>query len=181
MKVDATRNQVILLHPRHAVLVTCRGRDGRDNIIAVSWCTPLSRKPPLVGISIAPKRFSHGLIRESGEFIVNIPTMEILERLHYCGTHSGRDVDKFEACGFTKLPGRRVKASAIAECIAHLECKVVKSVEAGDHTFFIGEVVEAYADEGVFDGAYLKPEDIRFVFHLGGNAYTTNISEVRRV
>jgi flavin reductase (DIM6/NTAB) family NADH-FMN oxidoreductase RutF len=163
-----------LLHPRPVVLVSCVDPNtGKPNIITVAWSLPLSVNPPLVGISIALKRYSHELIQKSGEFVVNIPTMEILEKVAGCGSVSGKNVDKFSRFGLTPKQARVIKAPAIEECVAYLECKLIDAVKTGDHTFFVGEVVAAYAEEGVFESGMIDLKKVRGVYHLGGRVYCT--------
>ena len=113
-----------LLHPMHTVLVSCVGKDGKPNIITLAWAIPTSINPPLVAVSIAPKRHSHILIEETKEFVINIPTVKILKETLFCGRVSGRGHDKFKEAGFTPLPAKKVKPPIIKECVAHLECKL---------------------------------------------------------
>jgi flavin reductase (DIM6/NTAB) family NADH-FMN oxidoreductase RutF len=133
---------------------------------------PTSINPSLVAISVAPKRYSHGLIKETKEFVVNIPTMEILDEIVFCGTESGRYHDKFKETGLTPLPAKRVKPPIIKECVAHLECKLYSQFATGDHTIFVGEVVEAYADKEAFNGTY-NIEKTKMVFHVGEDEFAT--------
>ncbi|MDI6805759.1 MAG: flavin reductase family protein, partial [Candidatus Bathyarchaeia archaeon] len=136
-----------LLHPMHTVLVSCIGKAGKPNIITLAWAMPTSINPPLVAISIAPRRYSHALIEETKEFVVNIPTMEILRETLFCGRRSGRDLDKFKEAGLTPAPAKKVKPPIIKECVAHLECRLHSQFTIGDHTIFIGEIVEAYVEK----------------------------------
>lgn len=176
-KVDVSLSLAYrLLYPRNTVLVSCVDRTGKANIITLAWSMPLSHNPPLVGVSIAPERYSHRLIEQTGEFVVNVPTMEIVKETLWCGKVSGRDEDKFGLARLTPMPAERVKAPIIKECVAHLECKLSKQVEIGDHTLFVGEVVAAHVDRGVFtrkyDLAKVKP-----VYHAGGDEFVTVKSE----
>ena len=166
-----------LLHPRNTILVSCAGKDGKSNIITLAWSMPVSLNPPLVAVSIAPKRYSHKLIEESKEFVINIPTMEIVKETLYCGRVSGRNVDKFKEAKLTATPAKKVKAPIIKECIAHLECVVDQQIKAGDHTIFLGRVVAAYANDGVFSETF-DIKKAKLVYHLGGDAFTTTSDEV---
>lgn len=161
-----------LLHPMHTVLVSCIDKEGKPNIITLAWAMPTSINPPLVAISIAPKRHSHTLIEEIKEFVINIPTMNILERTLFCGRRSGRDYDKFKEANLTPLPAKKVKPPMIKECVAHLECKLHSQFPAGDHTIFVGEIVEAYTNKEVFKDKY-DLEKARMIFHLGENDFAT--------
>jgi flavin reductase (DIM6/NTAB) family NADH-FMN oxidoreductase RutF len=159
-----------LLHPMHTVLVSCIGKAGKPNITTLAWAMPTSINPPLLAISLAPKRHSHTLIEESGEFIVNIPTLELLQAVYACGSFTGRSFDKFKKANLTPMPAKKVKAPAIRECIAHLECSVDSKFTTGDHTVFVGKILEAYADMGVFTESY-DLKKARMLFHAGGNNF----------
>lgn len=161
-----------LLHPRNTVLLTCTGKDSKPNVLTLTWATPTSHSPPLVAVSISPKRYSHRLIEESGEFTINIPTMEIIDKVLKCGRVSGRSVDKFSEAGLTPVPGERVKAPMIRECVAHLECKVVDKVTPGDHTLFVGEVLAGRAVRELFDKDF-NVDRFRPVLHIGGDSFVT--------
>lgn len=117
----------------------------RDNIITLAMCHVFSFRPPLLGIGVAPRRYSYGLLKASKDFAVNIPSKEMLRAVQICGTKSGRSTDKFEAAGLTREKAERISAPLIAECPVNIECVKVKEVEAGDHTWFIGEIVAARA------------------------------------
>ncbi len=160
-----------LLHPMHTVLVSCIGNSNKANITTVAWAMPTSMNPPLLAISLGAGRHSHALIEESGEFVVNIPTMEILQAVYACGSLTGRSFDKFKKANLTPIPAKKVKAPAIQECIAHLECEVDGQFTTGDHTIFVGKILEAYADMGVFaDGGY-DIKRVRMLYHAGGNNF----------
>jgi len=159
-----------LLHPMHTVIVSCVGKEGKPNITTLAWAMPTSINPPLVAISLAPTRHSHKLIEETGEFIVNIPTIEILKAVYACGSLTGRSFDKFKKANLTPIPAKKVTAPAIRECIAHLECSVEDKFTTGDHTVFVGKILEAYADTGVFTESY-DLKKARMLYHGGGNNF----------
>lgn len=119
----------------------------KDNIITLAMCHVFSFKPPLIGVGIGPKRFSHGLFKESKDFAVNIPDRSMLRAVEICGSKSGRKVDKFDAAGLTREKAAKITAPLIAECPVNMECVKVKEVDAGDHTWFIGEIVAARREE----------------------------------
>jgi flavin reductase (DIM6/NTAB) family NADH-FMN oxidoreductase RutF len=167
----------LLMHPRHTVLVTSMDEEGTPNIITLAWSMVTSFTPPMVAISVAPARYSHDLIKNGGEFVVNIPPMEIVGETLFCGRNSGKAVDKFAASGLTPLPSSQVRPPWIKECVAHLECKVVNEVSTGDHTIFVGEVLEAGVDEGLFENGF-DPDKIRPIFHMGHDDFVTISPEV---
>ena len=166
-----------LLHPMHTVLVSCVGKRGRPNIITLAWAMPTSINPQLVAASIRPERHSFALIEETKEFVVNIPTIDILKETLFCGRRSGKDYDKFKETNLTPLPARKVKPPIIKECVAHLECKLHSQFTTGDHTIFVGEIVEAYANQEAFTDKY-NLKNARMIFHLGGNEFVTLGSRV---
>lgn len=150
MKVDV--EYLEFMWPMRHFLITCGDWRGKSNIIAISFCMPVSKEPPLIACAIGKGAYSRELISSSGEFVVNVPTKDLKPQIYYCGFHSGSKVDKFRETGLTPKPARRVRAPIIEECVAHMECEVRREIEAGDKVLFIGEVVEAYADEAVARG-----------------------------
>jgi len=153
------------VYPTPAGLVTSVDADGKPNIITLGEIFNLSiREPVWVGIAIREATYSHGLIKQQGEFVVNLPTAAILDKVLGCGSCSGRDgIDKFEKFGLTSLPAKHVKPPLIAECPVNLECKVVAFYNVGDHDLFIGEVLvehidkDALTEDGKRDMAKLDP------------------------
>lgn len=140
------------IYPSPAALITSASVDGKANIITLGEVYNLSiSKPVIVGISIAKPRHSHKLISESREYVVNLPTTRILEKVDRCGSMSGRDVDKFAEIGLTPVPALKVSPPLIAECPVNLECKVIGIQEIGDHDMFMGEVIVEHIDEEILD------------------------------
>lgn len=127
----------------------------KDNIITLAMCHVFSFRPPLIGVGIGPRRFSHGLFKESKDFAVNIPDRSMLRAVQICGSKSGRNVDKFEAAGLTRESAAKISAPLIAECPVNIECVKVREVDAGDHTWFIGEIVAARREESYDKAAML--------------------------
>lgn len=140
------------VYPTPAGLVTSVDRQGRPNIITLGEIYNLSiREPVMVGIGIAPQRYSHQLISETREFVVNLPTVELLEKVDRCGSVSGRDADKFALTGLTPLPARVVRPPLIEECPVNIECQLVEVVRTSDHDLFIGNVVAVHVDAECLD------------------------------
>jgi len=164
-----------VMGPRPAVLVISISSDGKANGMIAAWTTPLSFDPPLVGVSIGVNRYTCQLIRESGEYTLNILDKRYLKQIHFFGTVSGRDRDKFRECGLTLKKSRKVKVPHVAEAIGVVECRVEKEVATGDHIFFIGRVLEAYAKKGPYDHGedLYRPEKAKIPLYLGGAYYVT--------
>lgn len=160
------------LYPVPAALITCADGNGQQNIVTLAWVGTVCSDPPLVAIGINPKRHSHQLIKDSGEFVVNLPRASQVHETDYCGTRSGRDIDKFEGTGFTTAPASQVKAPLIAECPVALECKVRQTLSLGSHDVFIGEVVAVQADEDVLVGQRLDPGRLSPLAYVAGTYWT---------
>lgn len=161
-----------LINSGNLLLVTS-GYAGARNVLTLAWSSPLSNDPPLVGISIAAGHHTTGLIRQSGEFALNVPDSCLMDAVLYCGKHSGRDVDKFQNTGLTPRRANRLEhVPVIAECPGVLECRLVQQVEVGDHIMFVGEVVYALAEEGIFDEVW-DTARVALLYHLGGDHFIT--------
>jgi flavin reductase (DIM6/NTAB) family NADH-FMN oxidoreductase RutF len=132
---------------------------------------PASIDPVLVVVSIGCARYSHGIIKRAKEFVINLPTVDQLYLVRTAGTVSGRDEDKFEGFGMTPEPSMHLSVPRIAECPAHLECRLVGRHRCGDHSLFVGEVVGAFATKEIFDGCLLVDGGARMLHHLGGSHF----------
>lgn len=140
-----------MLYPLPAVMVSCQ-RDGeKPNIITVAWAGTICSTPAMVSISVRKERHSHSIIKESGEFVINLTTKDLVFATDYCGVKSGRDTDKFKDMGLTPSPSHKVKAPGIKESPVNLECKVVDVKELGSHDMFIAEVLAVQVDEAYMD------------------------------
>lgn len=136
-----------MLYPLPVVMVSAADKEGRDDIITVAWAGTVCTNPPMVSISIRPERYSYHMIRETGEFVINLTTEELAFATDYCGVKSGRDVDKFKETGLTREKAEKVKAPMIAEAPVSIECKVKEIRELGSHHMFIAQVAAVHADE----------------------------------
>ncbi|MFX0206868.1 MAG: flavin reductase family protein [Candidatus Hodarchaeota archaeon] len=137
------------LCPRLTILVSS-GTIKEPNALAVAWSCPLSVDPPLIGVSITKKRFSHELISQYKDFVVNIPNITQVEGSYYIGSISGRkEPQKLKQAGFTVEASNKVKAPRIKECLINIECELQRIIITGDHDFFIGEVVEVIIDDTI--------------------------------
>jgi flavin reductase (DIM6/NTAB) family NADH-FMN oxidoreductase RutF len=121
--------------------------EGKMNIIAIGMFAFFSGNPSLVGIGVAPSRYSYDLIRKSREYVVNLVDERLMEAVRICGERSGRDTDKFKLAKLTPVKGVRVSAPYIQESPVNIECKVAQEVETGDHTWFIGEVQTTHVNK----------------------------------
>ena len=140
-----------MLYPLPVVMVSAADKEGRDDIITVAWAGTVCTNPPMVSISIRPERYSYHMIRETGEFVINLTTEELAFATDYCGVKSGRDVDKFKETGLTREKAEKVNAPMIAEAPVSIECKVKEIRELGSHHMFIAQVAAVHADEKYMD------------------------------
>lgn len=139
-----------LLAPVPAALVTCGTMDS-PNVLTIGWTGIVCTRPPMTYISVRPERYSHDIIKESGEFVINLTTSSMCRITDFCGVKSGRDVNKIEVCGLHTVPAKIVSAPLIEECPVSLECRVTESKLLGSHTMFLAEIVGIDADEKYLD------------------------------
>ena len=161
-----------MLYPLPAVMVSCAGKAlqqspgdpsqqdpskqagdpvQRPNILTVAWAGTICSDPAMVSISIRPERYSYELIRESGAFVINLTTKQLVKAMDFCGVRSGRDVDKFREMHLTALPGNKVAAPLIAESPVNIECSVQQIIELGSHHMFLARVEAVDIDERLMD------------------------------
>lgn len=145
-------NPGTLLAPVPAVLVSCARKGEKPNAVTIAWAGTVNSDPPMCSISVRPERYSHDIIEETGEFVINLCGQGQLKATDWCGVKSGRDFDKFRECGLTaaEVPGMDA-APAIAECPIYLACKVRKVERLGSHDLYIGEVVSVGVSDTLLD------------------------------
>lgn len=140
-----------MLYPVPAVLVSCRDKKGNDNVLTVAWAGSICSDPAMLSISVRKERYSYPMIKESGEFVVNLTTKELVRATDYCGVKSGREEDKFAAAGLTKGEAEKINAPIIMESPVNLECRVVNVLELGSHDMFLAEVVNVQVSDEYMD------------------------------
>lgn len=141
-----------MLCPVPAVMVSCASEKDRPNIITIAWAGTVCSQPPMVSVAVRKERFSHHILMNSGEFVVNLMGEGQLRAMDYCGVKSGRDEDKFSACGLTQTEVAELQyAPAIAECPLYLACKTEQVLELGSHDLFLGRIVGMGVQEELLD------------------------------
>ena len=140
-----------MLYPLPVVMISVADKDGNANIITVAWAGTICTNPPMVSISVRPERYSYEMIKQTGEFVINLTTKDLAFATDYCGVKSGRDVDKFKEMGLTPVPADKVKAPLIKESPINIECRVTEVKRLGSHDMFLAEVVAVHADEMYMD------------------------------
>ncbi len=140
----------VLEAPLPPVLVSC-GDEKTPNVLTVAWTGILNTQPPVTYISLRPERFSYPIIRERGEFVINLPTEELVRAVDYCGVKSGRNTDKLAQTGLTVTKGVAVSAPMINECPLSLECRVRQIIKLGTHDMFMADIVGVNAAKELLD------------------------------
>jgi flavin reductase (DIM6/NTAB) family NADH-FMN oxidoreductase RutF len=140
-----------MVYPLPAALISCGDLEGVKNLLTISWLGTICSDPPMCYISVRPERFSHELIRQSGEFVINLTTTEMARVTDWCGVKSGRNFDKFKECGLTPLRATVVKCPVVAESPISIECRVREIKPLGSHDMFIADVVNIIADDRYID------------------------------
>lgn len=145
------------------------------NVMAADWVTMISREPYIIGVSIAPKRYTHDLIIKYKEFVISVPTLELLKDVWIAGSESGPS--KLRRLKLTFIDSKIVNTPSIKECIANLECKVIDYKKYGDHTFFVGEVVAYTYDENAFRKD-IPSLQVKYIAHVAWSKFTVFSSEL---
>lgn len=152
-----------MLYPLPAVMVSVADKEGRTNILTVAWTATVCTNPPMLSISVRPERYSYQALVETGEFVVNLTTEELVFATDFCGVRSGRDVDKFAHLGLTPQKASIVSAPLIGESPVNIECRVNRIEKPGSHHIFLADVVAVHAaskymdEKGRFDFALAQP------------------------
>lgn len=141
----------VVLNPVPVVLVTCKNLEGKENVFTVAWTGTICSRPPMLSISIRPERLSYDYIKQTKEFIINLPTVKQTKATDYCGVKSGRTNDKIKEMGFTMIKGDNVECSYIAECPVNIECRVKDIISLGSHDMFIADVLSSHINDDLID------------------------------
>lgn len=147
-----------MLYPLPAVMVSCRREGERPNILTVAWTGTVCTNPAMLFISVRPERYSYAILKETGEFVVNLTTEELARAADFCGVRSGKDTDKFKTLHLTEEPSQFIGAPGIKESPVNIECKTTQVLELGSHHMFLAKVLAVH-----IDGTYL---DENGKFHL---------------
>ena len=141
-----------MLYPLPAVMVSCANAAGEKDIVTVAWTGTVCTNPPMLSISLRPERHSYHIIRESGEFVVNLVTSRLQRACDWCGVRSGRDYDKWAECRLTAAPSAKLElAPVIEESPVNIECRVRDVLELGSHHMFLADVLAVQVEEGLLD------------------------------
>ena len=140
-----------ILYPLPAVMVSCRRPGEKPNIITIAWTGTVCSDPAMVSISVRPDRYSYDIIKETGEFVINLIDKNLVRSMDYCGVKSGRNIDKFRECSITAVDSVSVSAPSIGESPVCIECKVSQIIKLGSHDMFIANVTGVTVDDKYMD------------------------------
>ncbi len=157
-----------LMHPKMAFFLTSISKNGKPNVMTCAWATPVSEEPPIVVVCVSRESYTAELIKERGEFVINIPPKNLLKALWVCGKTSGRDTDKFKKARLKTFKAYRTSPPLIDGCIGYIECRLSKIIEAGECYAFFGDVLYAGADTEFLSRGLWK-ESAEVPLHLGGS------------
>lgn len=163
-----------MLYPLPAVLVTSH-RGDEDNVFTVAWAGTICTNPPMVSISIRPERYSYGMIRETGEFVINLTTEELTYATDYCGVRSGRNENKIEKLNLKTERASKVSCLMLSDSPVNIECKVVKVEEFSEgssHHMFMAEVLAVHVDDKYMKGAKFNLGDANPIVYSHGEYYS---------
>ncbi len=162
-----------ILNPVPVVMVSSAGKDGRPNIMTAAWAGTINSEPPMISVSIRKNRYSHKLISETGEFVVNLVSKSLCKACDYCGVRGGENEDKFKSCSLTPVKATNLEyAYAIKEAPVSISCVVKDVLELGSHDMFIGEIKGITADSYLMDEkGKLCLENARLVAYNHGEYY----------
>ncbi len=160
-----------LMAPVPPALISC-AHGGKDNLITIAWTGIINSEPAKTYISVRPSRYSYDLIKNSGEFVINMPSSHIVRSIDFCGVKSGKDIDKFSACRLTREVASVVSCPMVAESPVSIECKVTEIVPLGTHDMFIADIVAVNIDERYIDEkGKFHPEKCAFAAYAHGQYF----------
>ena len=136
-----------MLYPVPAVMVSCQRPGEKPNIITIAWAGTVCSSPAMVSISVRKERYSYDILKETGEFVINLVTEQLVKAADYCGVRSGRDVDKFKEMRLEKAEAEKIHAPMILNSPVNIECKVTECKELGSHHMFLATVEAVHIDE----------------------------------
>lgn len=181
-----------MVYPLPAVLVSCGDKAGNINVMTAAWTGTICSDPPMVYVSVRKERYSHHMIQETGEYVINLTTEKLAWATDFCGVRSGRDMDKFKEMKLTPVQGELEYAPMVAESPVSIECRVTNVMELGSHDMFMAEVTAVYADEQYLDekGTFHLEKAAPLVYshgqyyglgrHLGGFGYAVRKKPVKK-
>jgi flavin reductase (DIM6/NTAB) family NADH-FMN oxidoreductase RutF len=168
MKIQIIETTTPIVSP--AVVISV-GEWDEANLITLAWVARVVSEPPIMSISIRPSRHSYSLIERLGEYVINIPSAEQIQKIDFCGTRTGKNIDKWKELNLTKEKGSKVKVPLIKEFPMNIECKVIKKIKYGTHMIFLGEVQAVHANVEILVDGKLDPLKQNQIVYIARNYY----------
>ncbi|AKN32651.1 flavin reductase [Clostridium carboxidivorans P7] len=164
-----------MLNPVPSVLITSQNKEGKTNVFTVGWIGTACTKPPMITAAIRPERLSYEYIKETGEFVVNLPSKDMVKAVDFCGVRSGKNIDKIEHCNLTLEQSEKVKVPSIKQCPVSLECKVKTITPLGSHDLFLAEVLAIHVEENLLDeNGKIHLEKANLICYSHGEYFSLN-------
>lgn len=164
-----------MLNPVPSVLITSQNKEGKTNVFTVGWIGTACTKPPMITAAIRPERLSYEYIKETGEFVVNLPSKDMVRTVDFCGVRSGKNIDKIEHCNLTLEQSEKVKVPSIKQCPVSLECKVKTITPLGSHDLFLAEVLAIHVEENLLDeNGKIHLEKANLICYSHGEYFSLN-------
>ncbi|MBU3144147.1 flavin reductase family protein [Clostridium sp. CF012] len=164
-----------MLNPVPVVLITSKNKEGSINVFTVAWIGTACTKPPMITVAIRPERLSYEYIKESGDFVVNLPNCKLVRQVDFCGVRSGRQIDKILEMNFTTENSKDVVAPLISECPISLECKVKSITPLGTHHLVLAEIVNTHVDSSLIDfNGKIHFENADLITYSHGEYFSVN-------
>jgi len=160
-------------YPENMVLITSMGKQKKTNVTPIAWHTPVSFKPPIYLIAMKPSNYSHMLIKQQKEFVINFLEKDFAQKALQTGEVSGQKKDKFREFGLAKEPSEMIDVPRIKQAYAALECNLISTIKSGDHDLFLGEVVHVKIKPDIMKGGILDLSKIQPLLYLGNNVFCT--------
>ena len=160
-----------MIYPVPAVLVSCGETESEFNLLTIAWTGTVNSTPPMCYISVRPERHSYPILKRTGEFVINLTTIEMTKKVDWCGVRSGRDHNKFQEMNLTPGPSKLIKAPIVMESPVNIECRVNDIRELGSHHMFIADVVNIQVNEKLInaDSGKLNILDSGLIAYVHGN------------
>ena len=171
MKIDLQNNLGLAPNP---VAMISSGDMENSNIATIAWTGIINSEPMIVYVSIRPSRFSNEIIKKTKEFVINLPDGKLVKTADFCGTKSGRDVEKFKICNLTKRQSNKINVPYIEECPINLECKVIDIQKFDSHDMFMAEVVATHCDEKICENGEVNFEKANLITFAGKKYFASN-------
>lgn len=140
-----------MLNPVPSVLITSKNKEGKINVFTVGWIGTACTRPPMITVAIRPERLSYEYIKESKEFVVNLPSVDLVKAVDFCGVRSGKTIDKIKECKFTLAPCENIETPYIENCPIALECKLKDIIPLGSHDLFLAEIIAVHVEANLID------------------------------